>query len=129
MTEQAAPQKESSWKQMLAATPLRNTAARAFENDDELRIEVPTKKPRWFVPPISWVVPLRPTRTVRLDRVGAGVWRQCDGERTVEELVGEFARQYNLTFHEARVAVTSYLRQLVQRGALAIEMPADEAQQ
>ena len=129
MTEQAAPQKESSWKQMLAATPLRNTAARAIENGDELRIEVPTKKPRWFVPPISWVVPLRPTRTVRLDRVGATVWRQCDGERTVEELVGDFARQYNLTFHEARVAVTSYLRQLVQRGALAIEMPADEAQQ
>ena len=111
---------------MLEATPLRNAAA-TVEPDGAggLRIAIPAARPRWLVPPLSWILPVRRTRTVRLDRVGTRVWELCDGESTVESVVDAFAGAYNLTFHEARVAVTNYLRQLVRRGALAIEMPAE----
>jgi len=125
MTDAAGQVRAASWRRMLAARPLHNAAAEVTAGADELRIAVRTKRPRWMVPPPSWIVPLRPTRTVRLDRVGSRVWHLCDGERTVEQVVEEFARGYNLTFHEARVAVTGYLRQLVQRGALAVEMPTE----
>ena len=119
-----AAQGRGSWREMLAARPVRNAAARvAEERPGELSIAVRTQRPRWMVPPLSWVVPLRPTRAVRLDRLGSQVWALCDGERTVEAVVDAFAARYNLSFHEARVAVTGYLKQLVQRGALAIEMP------
>ena len=125
--DETAPPPERSWRRMLEATPLRNAAA-AVEADgaEGLRVTVPTARPRWLVPPLSWLMPVRRTRRVRLDRIGARVWALCDGARTVEAVVEAFAAAYNLTFHEARVAVTGYLRQLVQRGALAIEMPAED---
>jgi len=121
----ATAQQAGSWRKMLGAKPVRNAAAEAAqEGQNELKISVKTKKPRYLVPPLSWIVPLRPTRAVRLDRLGSQVWNLCDGERTVEEVVDEFARLHGLSFHEARVAVTGYIRQLVQRGALAIAMPS-----
>ena len=59
-------------------------------------------------------------RSVVLDRIGRTVWDLCDGQRTVERVVEEFAGRYGLTFHEARVSVTTYLKELVQRGALVM---------
>jgi hypothetical protein len=68
---------------------------------------------------------MRPERRLTLDRLGTEVWRLCDGDRTVEEIVDTFSRNHDLTFHEARAAVTGYLTTLIQRGALAIEVPED----
>jgi len=108
---------------MLSAQPVPNAAAETVrEASGELAVAVRRKRPRWHVPPLSWVVPLKPTRTVRLDPLGAQVWALCDGERTVEAIVDAFAVEHGLSFHEARVAVTGYLSQLVQRGALAVAM-------
>jgi len=108
---------------MLEARPVRNAAAETVrEASGELAIAVKRKRPRWHVPPLSWVVALKPTRTVRLDPLGAQVWELCDGERNVEAIVDAFALEHRLSFHEARVAVTGYLSQLVQRGALAVAM-------
>ncbi len=108
---------------MLAARPARNAAAEAArEASGGLAVAVKRQRPRWHVPPLSWVVPIQPTRTVRLDSLGAQVWELCDGERTVEAIVDAFGAEHRLSFHEARVAVTGYLSQLVQRGALAVAM-------
>jgi len=126
MSDAADTPERVSWRRMLEARPLPNAAAEATEEGEGLRLTVPRERPWWMVPPVSWVLSVRLTRGMRLDRVGARVWRLCDGERTVEQVVDAFAGEYNLTFHEARVAVTGYLRQLVQRGALAIEMPAED---
>ena len=60
-----------------------------------------------------------------LDRLGAEVWRLCDGKRTVEEVVDLFGERHALTFHESRVAVTLYLKALLQRGVLAIVIPEE----
>jgi hypothetical protein len=110
-----------SWRPMLAARPVRNRAASVSERGGgEVTVAVRVRRPAWLVPPLSWIVPLRPTRTVHLDRLGTEVWRLCDGERTVEQVVDAFAARHGLSFHEARVAVTSYLGGLVQRGALAV---------
>ena len=102
---------------------MHNAAVEATQDGAEgLSISVRTRRPRYLAPPLSWIVPLRPTRVVRLDRVGSQVWALCDGTRTVEEVVEAFAARHRLTFHEARVAVTGYLRQLVHRGALAMAL-------
>jgi len=112
---------------MLDARPVRN-AAIVVDGDSAtgLRLSVRLRRPRYLVPPLSWLVPHRSARTMRLDPLGSQVWELCDGERTVEAIVDAFAERHRLTFHEARVAVTGYLQQLVQRGALAIAMPAEE---
>jgi len=122
-TTEATGAPEGTWRQMLEARPVRNSAAEVLsEEADTLSIEVKMKKPRPLFPPLSWFVRPKTTRTIRLDRLGSQVWELCDGERTVEEVVDEFARRYRLTFHEARASVTAYLRLLVQRGVLAMAM-------
>jgi hypothetical protein len=106
---------------MLSARPVRNEAAKPLrEGTSRLRLTVKRRKLRYLVPPLSWVIRPRPTHDVVLDELGAEVWDLCDGERTVEAVADEFARRHSLSFHESRVAVTSYMAELVRRGALAM---------
>ncbi len=117
------PQSTADWRPMLLAVPLRNTAVQVARDDGALvSLKVKNRKPGYLVPPISWMVPFKPYRTIELDALGTSLWRQCDGKRTVEDLCDWFAERHRLTFHEARSAVTGYLSQLVKRGILAIAM-------
>jgi len=106
---------------MLRARALQNRAARV-EHEHGDTVSVWVKQTRRLLPPLSWIVPFRKERATRLDRVGTRVWTLCDGRRTVADVVDAVATQYRLTFHESRVAVTGYLKTLIQRGVLAIEM-------
>jgi hypothetical protein len=109
---------------MLEARAVRNVSARVTdETADRLSVWVRSLPPRYMVPPISWIVPRRKERRFVLDRLGSEVWRLCDGRRNVEAVIDAFASEHELTFHEARVAVTSYIRSLVKRGVLAVAMP------
>ena len=111
---------------MLLARPVPNAAARTEPRDgNRLAVYVKTKRPAYLVPPLSWIVPHPEERCAVLDPIGVRVWTLCDGRRTVEHVVDAFAAQYGLTFHEGRVAVTEYLKRLIQRGVLAIVL-ADE---
>lgn len=115
---------EGSWTTMLRARARQNRAAR-MEREPGERVAVWVKQTRRLVPPLAWIVPFRRERLTRLDPIGSRVWSLCDGHRTVEEVVDAVASQYRLSFHESRVAVTGYLKTLIQRGVLAIEMAED----
>ena len=117
---------EGPWTTMMRAHALQNRAARVEREPGE-RVAVWVKQPRRLLPPLSWIVPFRRERLTRLDRIGSRVWSLCDGRRTVEEVVDVIAEQYRLTFHESRVAVTGYLKTLIQRGVLAIEMAEEQS--
>lgn len=107
---------------MLATTLYHNLKVEE-ERDDanhRLTLKIPTKRPGWLVPPVSWVVRPPTHRALVLDPIGADLWAWCDGQRTVEEVVVKFAAKHSLTFHESRVSATNYLKELVRRGALAI---------
>ena len=117
-----------SWKQMLQARLLQNAAVRVEPAAaDRVTIHVKTAKPRYMVPPISWIVPVHRERAVVLDRLGTQIWNLCDGRRTVEDVTDAFAERHDLSFHEARVAVTGYASTLVQRGLVVIALPKDAA--
>ncbi|MDA1044673.1 MAG: PqqD family protein [Verrucomicrobia bacterium] len=117
-TEQAG-----SWMAMLDASPLRNEAARVEEpGDGTVVVHVPRKANHDLRPPLSWIVPVGPERRIVLDGVGHQVWALCGQSRTVEEIIDIFAARHLLTFHEARVSVTDYLKQLIRRGVLAIKV-------
>jgi len=110
-----------SWRRMLQARAVQNAAAEVRrEGEEELRITVRKRKPGFLVPPLNWVIRPRLERTIVLDRLGMEVWDLCDGTQTVEDVIDKFSLRQRLSFHEARVAVTGYIKTLVQRGALAI---------
>lgn len=108
---------------MLAAIPRQNQAATVVRQPDgSARVTVPLIRPRWLIPPLSWVVkPASQRRFLMNPPAAVMIWEHCDGQRNVESIIEVFARRYRLTFHEARVAVMEYIRTLVQRGILAIE--------
>ncbi|MFW6133137.1 MAG: PqqD family protein [Planctomycetota bacterium] len=84
------------------------------------RVEVPLNRPRWLIPPLSWVLPFSSRRRVELDVPGREVMGLCDGRRTVEEIIEKFASNHKLTFREAQLSVTTFIKQLTQRGLVVI---------
>ena len=108
---------------MLLARPIRNQAARVTKRPNgAIDLSVPRDPGKSLRPPLSWIVPVQPERRTSLEGAGKEVWDLCDGLRTVEDIVDAVATRYALTFHESRVSVTGYLKSLIQRGILAIQV-------
>lgn len=115
------PTQVVSWKKMLEARPVRNVAADFQSSEEgEVSIQVSKRKPVFLIPPFSWFIRPNLKHTVRLDKIGTQIWKLCDGQRTVEDVIDEFSKIYKLSFHEARVSVTGYIKLLIQRGVIAI---------
>ncbi len=119
--------RKADWRPMLAACLLHNEAAAADpQPGGGIRIKVPTKPPRGLFPPLSWLARTKPFKILELDALGHQVWRSCGPGKTVEQIIDDFAGTYRLTFHESRVAVTGFIKTLVQRGALVVVMRPPE---
>jgi len=110
-----------AFSDLLGATPVHNHAARSERRgENDVVVRVPLRR-RWFMgPPLSWVLPLSRERVVSLDRLGAEVWEYCDGQRTTRQIIDDFAGRHQLSFHESRVSVCSYLQQLIKRGLVVL---------
>ena len=120
---------EDSWKRMLLAVPRQNQAAiTQIRANSTLQIIVKRRRPKWLVPPLTWILRLAPVHTLQLDAIGTKIWQWCNGQHSVETIIELFARDHAFSFHEARSAVTGYLKLLVQRGALAIELNVTNTQ-
>jgi hypothetical protein len=110
-----------SWKKMLQVKILKNSAADfKISNDGRIEVSVKKQKPKYFFPPISWIIRPRLKHTMILDNIGVKILEMSDGKQTVENIIDKFSEEYKLSFHEARVSVTEYIKQLVQRGILVI---------
>ncbi len=60
------------------------------------------------------------TRRVELDNMGATVWTLVDGNKSVDRIVKDFAREFTLHSAEAELAVARFLRELGKRGLIVI---------
>ncbi len=116
----ARRRREMAAGRLLAAVPCKNQAADVSPLGDGALVTIPTRRPRWLVPPLSWILPWRPQRRVQLDAPGAAVLALCDGQRNVEQVIETFAREHKLSFRESQLAVTQFLRELLRRGIIAV---------
>ncbi len=62
----------------------------------------------------------RQTKKLQLDAMGTFVWDLVDGKRSVRTIIQIFAKTHRLENKEAEVSVTSFIRQLGQRGLLGL---------
>ena len=107
--------------ELLAAVPFQNEAADVrTAPQGTMLVSVPLKKPRWLVPPLTYILPFSSERRVELDEIGSEVFQMCDGEKTVESIIEKFAENHKLSFRESQIPVTQFLEQLSQRGLIAI---------
>ncbi len=105
----------------LSAVPYTNKAMDLTRSGDgSVLVGVPLDRPRWLVPPISWVLPFSSERRVDLDALGTTVLDMCDGINTVETIIEKFAARHKLSFREAQLPVTQFLQQLTERGVVAV---------
>ena len=108
--------------QLLDAVPVPNRAVHCDSRLDDggVVLSVPLRA-RWYMrPPLTWVLPFSTHRRVALDALGGEVWTACDGARTTECIVESFAERHRLTFHEARLSVMLFLKELVRRGLVVM---------
>ena len=60
-------------------------------------------------------------KKLQLDAMGTAVWDLVDGHRSVRRIVQKFAEIHRLDNKEAEVSVTSFIRELGQRGLLGLQ--------
>lgn len=60
-------------------------------------------------------------KKLQLDAMGTAVWDLVDGHRSVRRIVQIFAETHRLGNKEAEVSVTSFIRELGQRGLLGLQ--------
>ncbi|NCD31983.1 MAG: PqqD family protein [Spartobacteria bacterium] len=115
---------DSSWESMLRSRVIRNVAVKVEGPDEEgmLYIAVKNRKPKWCIPPISWIMRLPDEKVLEIDKLGAEVLDMCSESPMVEEVVEAFSKKYFITFHEARISVINYISVLVKKGALAVQI-------
>lgn len=107
--------------EFLDATPIANQAVKEQAiSEDRVVLVVPVRK-RWFNSvPFTWLFYFRSERRLELDALGTQVWRMADGVHTTEQIIEAFAAEHRLSFHEARVCVTQFLRMLTERNLVAM---------
>ena len=109
---------------MLQARPYQNQTIGLERTDGGgMILSTTLKRPRLLVPPISWLLPFHSTRRSSLDPLGAEVLDMCDGKSTVERMIERFALAHKLSFREGQLSILEFLRQLTQRGLVAIVGP------
>ena len=110
----------SAWE-VLQSVPFRNESMSVTRGrDGGVLASIPMRRPRFLVPPLSWILPYSSHKRVSLDRMGAMVLDLCDGKRNVENIIEKFAADHKLTFRESQLLVMRFLQHLVQRGVAAV---------
>lgn len=108
---------------LLDAVAYANQAVREERRDGHLVLHVPIRKTWYNRPPFSWILQYRDERGFAVDQLGEFVWQACDGKQTVEQIIEGFATLHQLRFHEARLAVTRFLENLVERRLVVVVLP------
>jgi hypothetical protein len=108
--------------QIIASVPCRNRHASVKAVASGALVTVPLAKRWWVRPPLTWMFPISSERRVQLDETGAWVLEQCNGKKTVEQIVEALQARHRLSFHEARVPVLQFMSMLCERGIVALSV-------
>ena len=110
-----------SKREILESVPYVNEAAQITRNSEgHALVEVPLRRPRYMVPPLSWLVRFSERRRLALDPLGAAILGMVNGQRTTAQIIEAFAVENKLRFREAQTPVLQFLGMLLQRGVVAV---------
>lgn len=115
-------------KRSLDARPVANPGLAVREGDAGcVVLAAPkelTRRPRWQR--LAFLVPRERELSVELDRMGSFVWKRCNGEHRVRDIILSFAERHQFARREAEVSVLSYLKTLGERGFIGMQMDEDD---
>jgi hypothetical protein len=115
-------------EQAMQAWPVRNPALKVHVADDDIvTIELPRRKD-WMGGMLGFLFSVPQAKPVQLDEVGSLVWNRCDGDHTVNDIVGALVDEYKLNRREVEVSLTEYLQSLAKRGMVGFAVPREVAE-
>jgi len=127
------PRKKSqpalSRDELLGARPHRNSALESEAlPDGRVRVHaVRTRGGLGRVLAFFFVLPKTHLRNIDLDDIGSFVWKMCDGKNAVREIRDALVGEYKLSRREAETALMEYLKQLMKRKLVGLEVPGKPA--
>ena len=114
----AMPKTRLTREETLAVRPVRNQLL-AWEEArvGELRIKAPRPK-TWIIKLFSKYANVPLYKEIILEELGRWTFLNCDGEKTVKEIIIGFAERYNINIKEAEISILEYLKQLARRNLI-----------
>ncbi|MFH1823790.1 MAG: PqqD family protein [Candidatus Firestonebacteria bacterium] len=106
---------------ILNSKPLRNPTLKVSEKNGEVFITLERKQGGW-VNILSKIFFMPKEKTVVLDKIGSEIWNLCDGRRRVCDIVNYIVENHKLSNIEAETSLLEYLKQLVKRGIIGLEI-------
>jgi hypothetical protein len=61
-------------------------------------------------------------RTFVLDALGQEVYEACNGEKQVQVIIKKFAAVHKISYAEAEIAITTFLKTLMTKGLVAMSI-------
>ena len=94
-----------------------NTSIRMEEKGGELLIVIPRKK-GFLVNLLSLFLVVPREKKVSLDEMGMKIFRDCQAEITVSEVIERFRKRHNVSAEYSRKSVVTYLDLLARKGVV-----------
>ena len=113
-------------REFMALKPLRNPKLGWDEVEGRVVLRVP-RPDSWQVKLVNVFFPVPEERKVVLDPIGSDVWRACDGETPIAEVMKILQRQYKLGAKEAELSLQQFFKDLGKRGYIGFAVPIVKA--
>ncbi len=108
----------------LDGVPHRLPAVRKEEKNGKLYVTVKLERARWQR---VLGADRECERTFGLDAYGRRVYESCDGRQSVRQVIRSFSKQTRISEPESELAVTKFLRTLMMKGLVAMELEKPRA--
>ena len=114
-------------KQALEAVPVLNQLVSVDRKADGATVLNLPRKRTSMVRVISTFFRLPPYKQIELDELGSYAVELCDGANTVNDIIAQFAKRFQLHRREAEVSMLTYLKSLAKRGIIGFSIPDRQA--
>ena len=121
-TKKRAPDRATARREFLALKPLRNPKLGYDEIEGRVVLRVP-RPDTWQVKIVNIFFPVPDERKVVLDPIGSDVWRVCDGQTPIAEIIKVLQREYKLGSKEAELSLQQFFKDLGRRGYIGFAVP------
>ncbi|MFP3903737.1 MAG: PqqD family protein [Armatimonadota bacterium] len=122
------PEPKLTREQSMNAVPIRNPLLQWAEKDNGEIVVAMDRRDDWVGEAMGWLFMVPPKQKVELDDIGSSVWRACDGENTVNDIIEIIRREYKLSRREVEMSLTKYLQSLGQRKMIGFKVDRETAE-
>jgi len=112
--------KRISREQILKARPIINPAVQWSRGEEGEIIITLKRREDWWVKFLSALFVVPRERKIALDEIGSMLWELFDGQHTIKELAQMLAERLKISYKEAELSLTEYLRILARKRLVAL---------